>query len=414
MQKKMAKRTLYSILAILILVLGFQWWTKNARDPNFGSFDSAGYIAAIRSNGDASQIVLISPDGKVTDSPDYIPGSADETPVWTPDGQRVYFLSDRDQRQNHIFRWNPSPRFSGVQRMTLDSRSKSGLTFTVPGAGSPELDGLYISGGTVVEFEPDKDKSIRQVLPPTKLQAKGKGDEGAGGQFDQLYAKFGSSFKVAKWGPNRSWIACVMRQAEGGEMLIIQDMKADTPPEPIPFQGDRVDIDVSNEGRLVATFLNCRFFEPMAPPDAVQGNVLKRPFLHGTLLIDVELGGKSVMKPIVTHSNDNIAFMAPLISPDGKSVAFLAGPSSGSLGVQVKAVYVTPLEEAGGKNAVAAIKSEKVRDAQWTTDGSKLLLTLLEDGGQAIYSVNKDGSEMKNLTKGIGSFRSPRMSPAVK
>lgn len=415
MQKKMARRTLFSVLAILVLVLAFQWWTKNVRDPNFGSFDSAGYIAAIRSKGDASQVVLIDPSGEVIESPDYVAGSADENPVWTPDGQRIYFMSDREKRQNHIFRWNPSPRFEGVQRLTIDSRSKQGLTFDVPGAETKNLDGLYLSGGTVMYFDPNAEKPTRQVLPPTTLNATSTEGEGAGGQFDQLYSKFGSSFKIAKWGPNKSWIACVMRQSEGGEMLIIQDMKAENaPPEPIPLMGDRIDIDVSKTGRLVATFLHCRFFEPMAPPEAKQGGVMKAPFRHGTILIDVSLGGNSRMVPIVTHQSDKIAFTLPKISPDGESVAFLAGPNNGVGHIAVSAVYVAKLEDGGGKESVAAIKSPLVRDAQWTTDGSKLLLTMLEGDGQAIYSVNKDGSDLKNLTKGLGSFRSPRMSPVLK
>src|SRR4051812_27068230 len=63
---------------------------------DLGHADTVGTVAAVRFTPEGSQLVLIHPDGKIQEAPKYTAGKQDREAAWPPDGERIYFSSDRE------------------------------------------------------------------------------------------------------------------------------------------------------------------------------------------------------------------------------------------------------------------------------------------------------------------------------
>ncbi|MCW5943842.1 MAG: hypothetical protein KIS66_16545 [Fimbriimonadaceae bacterium] len=252
MNKKLAVRSL-----VALVILGGLFWgytsVKKVNDFDPGTVDSVDWVVATEETPSGSQIVVFDKTDKLRRTPGYTENVQERDPVWNKAGDRIFYVSDREDNAFHIYRWNLAR--DEVRRRTLDQRSKS-----APFYGSPELTGtadigLVLSGGRVLEFD-HKEAAMRQLLPPLGREVGRSEEGGAQGQFDQMYEKLGSSFRIAKYGKNREWIAAVMRRQEGGEVLILQsllpardsddDITKALKSRPLPIvAGDRVDIDVN-------------------------------------------------------------------------------------------------------------------------------------------------------------------------
>src|SRR4051812_14188035 len=105
--RKLVKRTIIAAILIVLIIPAYIWIAMNRKGLDLGSFDSAGDIAAIQMTDDGAQVVIIKPDGTVIPSPDYKAGQTDRNVVWKPDGNRIFFESDRYNQEPHVFRWSP-------------------------------------------------------------------------------------------------------------------------------------------------------------------------------------------------------------------------------------------------------------------------------------------------------------------
>lgn len=407
-------RYLIAIATILALVFVYTRFVSQTRTADPGSFASAGYISAAVQTEDGYRAVLVAPDGTVREVPGYEEGVMDQPPVWSPDGQRVYFVSDRDNGESHVFRWNPSS--DSVERRTIDKRTKSYVDFTVPGDPANKT-ALVISGGTIVELEPLAGTS-KQLLPPQKLDASRQGEDGAAGQFEQLYASLGTSFKMARWTKDKQHIIAVMRR-ETGEALICQNVSMLpnidlTNPEMRPVliaTGERIEFDIDpNSGKVVYTLQQFQWPDPrQIPPEFIENGRAKMPLRH---MIGIYTpGAPAAEAPVAVAQDDKFCFGHPRLSPDGEMVMVSVGPYRGSGNMDNRNLVVMPFKTGGGSEGATTLVNTPAVEAEWSPDGKKIVFVGEGPTRRTLYLLEVGtGAEPKALTS-KGVFRGPQFSP---
>lgn len=415
--QKMLLRTLGLTIALGALFFAYSWTREQKGD--FGGItaaDTKGWVLAIKYQPDGQQAVAIKPDGTLVGNAGWKAGTVDRDAVWQPDGNRAFFVSDREAPGNpkgvkafNIFRWNPVANGEPDQR-TIGTRGRSDPAFPVQPVEGPET-ALITSGGFVLEFD-SKERSTRQVLPPVGNEistSEGEGGQAATSQFSAFYGELGNSFRTARWLRGKDFIASVMRN-DDGEVLVIQDMR----PSPdgkfkrpaVPVAGDRIDIAVDPKtGNLVFAVMGFRFppGQPI-PPQYKKGNTITVPFKNALFRVDPDKG----LEPPVAVS-DTGAFAHPVVSPDGSQIVMVMGIFEDG-GVTPKQLSIVP-NQSGGAPAQATLVEGEVYEPVWTKDGSKILYAKRADGARSIFEIGKDGSGERNLTGGKGDFVNPAPSP---
>lgn len=283
------KMLLIGIGLIVSLFGGYKWLERVSLDPDFGSTDTTDFITAIEYTDEGSQVVFFDEKGKKTVASGIKPGDRDLDPVWRPDGQRVFFVSDRKNQPYNIFRWNLAK--NKVELRSQGSRSKSTPYFGPPEWPNLEDSALITSGGTVLEFNQTTQKT-RQVLPPTEVQ--GATQEGILSQFEAMYGRIGTSFKSAKWGRDRKIMFAVMRR-EADEVFITNFMEdfSDQQAGPRPmFAADSIEFDVGSDGTVVVSIRNFQFYDPETiPPEYIKEGVAYKPYTNATFIVQVDEHG---------------------------------------------------------------------------------------------------------------------------
>jgi WD40-like Beta Propeller Repeat len=423
--QKLVVRTLLGLVTLAILLVAYNWF-KGLGDnfDDLGKANTAGMIAAIEFKADGQQVVAVSPDGKITENAGYKAGSTDRDLAWDPEGNRLYFVSDRltddspkAVRSFNIFRWNPVTNAEPSQR-TIGTRGRSNPYFDAQSTPDEKATALITSGGFVQEFNP-KDRSTRQVLPPLGREVAASSDsDDAGGsdsQFTALYGGIGTSFRIAKWMKNRTYIAAIMRRDEG-ETLLIQNMEEKNgkfEPPAVIAAGSHIDITISRkDGVMVYNIQDFQWPDPRHIPEAFRKDgKISRPVSHMVGIVDPDSKGPS--QPIVASSEDNACFGSVAASPDGSRIAVVLGPFVNGA-MDPKALYLFPLKS-GAQGAGARLVAGAVFEPTWSPDGKQLAYVKRDaDGKRSIYVINADGSGERSVTGGKGDFGYPVFSPQTK
>ncbi len=415
---RLAVRTLFLILVLGAVYFSYTWWKDKSQDlTDLKPATTRGWLAAVEYQQDGQQVVTFSPDGKVVASPGWKPGMTDRDLTWNPSGNRLFFVSDREDNNFNIFRWNPTDGSDPV-RKTTGSRSRGEPQFNRESAEDSDKSALITSGGFVLEYTP-KDMSTRQVLPPLGRDIVQSSDEeggGSTGQFSGAYEKFGNSFKIARWCKQKTWIAAVMRRDQG-EVLILQNLAPNAEgklPRPLPVAaGEHVDFDVNpKDGTIVFVVQGFQWpDETQIPAEFRKGNKVTRPFAH--LVGHIDPDAKANEGPLAASKDDEISFGSPSISPDGASVVLVAGKyENGSL--SPKALAAAPIQQ-GGMNLAARLAIGEVYEPVWSPDGETIAFAERQKSGKrAIVTIHKDGSGRTVLGGDTGNFGNPSFSPQLK
>lgn len=404
---KLALRTLVATTAMAALVFGLRWYTDFSKDPNrFGKATTAGAIAAVEFLDQGQQAVVIPSDGKILRSPDFASGNTERDVTWQPDGNQLFYVSDRDKNTFQVFRWLPREGGASEPR-TIGTRGKSNPTFAPDSKGDVAL---ICSGGVVLELDPVK-KTTHQVLPPLSNEmAMASEDEGGGstGQFTGIYGQLGEAFSRAQYIESHRAIAAIMKR-DRGEVLIVQvfpegDEKI-KPPIPI-MAGDKIYFSVAPDGTLAYSVLNFQW--PTTPPaNMIKNGKITLPFKNALGIFKLD---SDPIAPIALSNEDKTAFGQIALSPDASKLLVVGGHSTEN-GFVPEALAVVPAKTAGAAAGAALVQGE-IYEPSWDPSGSKIVYIKKESGRRAIYTLNADGSG-ETLVTPKGSFGQPVFSPQV-
>lgn len=417
--QKLLLRTFFLLMSVAAIFVGIRYVLDWREDPDSGTIDSNGMIAAIEILDDGQQAVLFDAAGAKVPSPDYEPGKMDRDLVWRPDGNRIFFSSDRGESAYHIFRWNPGSKKVDQRSTGTLSKFDPSFEYADPSnAAAVKLAGetaLITQGGFVLDFNVRKATTL-QMLPPARGVTVGADEEsGSSGQFDAIYKRYGNAFRTARWLKNQEYIAAIMKRDEG-EVLIIQKVNAADASELMPralFGGDRIDMDVDPKtGNLVFTVLNFQFPDlDNIPPDNIKDGKVVKPFTHGIFIVDPSVKGVDAIAPIAISQDDKLAFGPAAVNPDGSQIATTTGTYDG-VNFEPAGLAVMPLQP-GGMQGGTAVVSGQIYELSWHPNGESLLYIKRAGSERAIYKIGRDGSAETKVSSG-GNYMTPKFSPQSK
>lgn len=421
-RNKLALRIVVWLFAIAILFAVYQWYRGLGHDIDLPvKADTAGFIAAVERRDNGSIAVIFRPDGTKVEAPDYKAGAQDKEVVWRPDGNRLFFSSDRVDDSFNIYRWNTGR--NTVERRSLGSRSQSSPNFSPFGPPSEQNKPLIIAGGFVLELDP-KDGSAVQVLPPPQREIAQSGEEQTvADQFTTLYGRIGTSFKEARWGKDRAYIIAVMRR-EGGEVLVIQPTRptkdADgklRPALPVMLEaGDRIEIDVAPSGIVAASIIGFQFPDPnTVPEEFIKDNKVVPPFRHALVLVNPEkLGTQEVSSAAFVSATDKVCLQQPRFSPDGSKILAVGGSVKDGINFTPEVLVSLPAQPNGFMNHTVLLSGE-IRDPSWRPDGKEIVFVKRDDQSpRAIYRIGANGSGEKRVSQDAASYFGPVFSPQTR
>lgn len=417
MNNKLAIRLIIGLFIIAALVLGFQWWRGIKNDPDFGHADTVDMVGAIEQLADGDQAVIFQSDGKKISSPGYRESAVDRDLVWQPDGERVFFISDRS-KGIHMFRWNP---VGDVQQRSVDGGSKGSIMFGPVGDTPAEQSALITSGGRVLRYDP-KVPATYQELPPKERERASGEEGGAGGQFEVAYSKIGNSFKKAVWSKDRKSIVAVMRR-DGGEVLVVQSMTGlrdlNTgevrllPPTAITA-AKKVDFDIAANGVVVIAMTGFQFPDPdKIPKEFIKNGKVVPPYDNAIIYFNPDDITNTGMKAIYVFPDAKGAAMQPAISPDGSKVLLSIGPADEDGNIQFAGIVAMPVTEGGGGQGAPVVRGPASQPS-WHPSGNKITYIKTDTAGKrSIFVANADGSEERNLSASSGNYSHPVFSPQL-
>lgn len=420
-QPKTVKKliTRFAILAAILAVLffGMKMLLGNRDIGGLGSADTKNFIAAIKFHERGSQVVYIKPDGSIVESNSYEEGASDQEPVWSPNGNLLYFVSNREIKgvkkgANNIFRWNIGRDL--IEPRSQGTRSKSTPIFEAGDPAGNAASAILTSGQTALTFSP-QDGSMHQLLPPIgrEVVVSDQGNENSTSAFEQIYSKFGQSFKKALLTNDGRSIVAVMRR-EDGEVLIAQNIAENTSPIMIAA-GQYIDVE-KNPANGEFYMIIHEFYIPFAdqvPKEFIKNGKATYPFRHALQRFTLGSDGKptSVVAIHLTKT-DNDVFRSVKVSQDGQYLLLTAGKYQNPGSVEVNAMGFLPVQAQPGTGPSLILNGE-VFEPAWSADASKVVYIKKVNGKRDIFTINRDGSSETNITNGKGDFGFPRFSPQV-
>lgn len=414
------KKNVWAILALVIvaLIYGYQWLKDRDADIDIGEVQSKGWISMVSSKESGSVAAILKPDGTILEAPGAKPESTDRDVVWRPDGNRIFFSSDRESGAYNIFRWNLASNV--VMRRTLGKIGKSDPSF-LPDA--KESDPLFIYGGLVWQLDPKSGKASK-IFPPDDGSKKGDVNLNEEGNGEGPGGVFGTGAEVkartARYIGDREYLAFIRRDEQGETLIVAKVGSAKPEDRKTVASGEKIFFDVDQaHKRVVYCVDGFHWPDPQnIPPQFVKKDRVTVPFQH--LVAFYDAGAKNAFDPtdlIVSAPDDKLAFSSVKVSPDGTTLVMLAGPfSSGD--VQGTALVRMPVKMFGGKEG-GTIFPNPQNKAQgvlyspvWSPDGIKVAFAQAAPGGKRdICEIGSDGSSFSNLTNGKGVFSNPQYSP---
>lgn len=429
-QAQITKRLIIRTAALLLLIAGliyaFQYYRVIGKDPDgLTKSNTAGMIAAIEYKRDGGrEAVIFRPDGSVIRNEGWQEGKHDQDLAWSPDGNFLYFVSNRERNSFNVVRWSPSAGKAVIR--TLGTRGKSNPTFTTEKLPDASKKALVTSGGVVFEYDP-YDMSLRQVLPPPAneiVTSQAEESGGAESQFTGYYGKLGQAFRVARWMKGKSWIAAVMKR-DNGEILIAQSLEpgdgGKLPPPVTITAGERIDFDISgSNGSLVYSVIGFQWPDTESiPPEFRKGNRVTVPFRHLVGVFDPEEASSGTVEqsqpkgngPVVMSKDDKAAFLSPRFSPDGSTIVLVAGSYDASSSSITPRALATMPAQVGGAQGGKTVATGEIFEPSWSPDGNSIVFARREKGRRTIFTINSGGGSERNVSGDQGDFGFPLYSP---
>ena len=279
---------------------------------------------------------------------------SDSSPVWSPDGKRIAFLSDRDgTRQLHV--------------MWLDTGEVAQLTHYTGDIGNPvwSPDGRQIAFTSTVE---DKDPILPVKLPPRPENAK--------------WARPAVIIDRLNW--RRDGVGPVPKAYS--HVFVVDAVLGGTPRQVTSGNYNHGDVAWSRDGRTI-------YISGIRKPDA--------EYLRG----DSEIYAVRLDTLEVRALTDRLGpDRGPRVSPDGKWIAY-TGYDEQRFTSTLSSLYLMD-SEGGNRRLWAGKLPNSPSDVTWAPDSSGVYYSMGEKGTVNVYFAPLDGSPRK-VTDGnhvLGGF----------
>lgn len=407
--QRLLLRFAVGLLLLAALVFGFQLLRNFGQDPDILPADTKGMLAAIQYDGEGSKLVVFDADGKKVEVPGWTANKHDGAPVWRPDGQRLFFDSDREENTFHLFRYRPGS--DKAERRSVGSRSKGTPWFGPLGFPGENDTAVITSAGFVSEYSP-KDGSIRQLLPPTTGGNVQVGEEsGSVDQFAAAYSRIGETFKTARWGKDRRFMIATMKR-EDGDVLMMQDFQPTAegtlpPPYPI-FAGESIAFDVAADGSVTASVQDFRWIDPeQIPEEFIKDGKATKPFLHGVIHFDP--ADLKTLKVLFTSPTNEQLLTSPVSSPDGAKIIYSVGKVGPSGEFEPTQLVVAPLGKPASEGTLLIAKG--VFEPSWSPDGKNVIYARRDGPARPIFKLDVASGAETKLTHDEGEYGYPVLSP---
>lgn len=419
--RKMITRTAILGAVMVVAIFGYKSVLGNNDPSDIGTADTKGWVAAIQQADDGNQLVIIKPDGTIMPAPGYVKGKEDRDPVWRPDGNRVFFSSDREEGAFNIYRWNLANNL--VERRTLGKIGKSQPSFA-PKAPLTDKYPLMVFGGTAWELDETAGKGF-QVVPPNKKGGQRKPEASDASADKEGAAGAELKIKYVRYLAGKAGLMYVSH-GDAKEGLGIQpnvqgmsekDIQEKGQPSTI-LAGEKLWLDTSPIEPI--GFVSIQHFalpEGMpTPPQFIKDGKLELPFHN--LIAKVNPTGKPPFEPVIQGAGDNIAFGPLSVSPSGDQLAIVVGFIKENE-FHGQAIFVGPAKPAPASDfkqvypnqANQPASDNQIKSVVWSPDGKHLLIQQRANSHSDIVVMEPDGGNVKNLTNGKGQFTQPVMSP---
>lgn len=403
--RKTATRFVIGLFLIAIFTFGYQYFRRIGVDlGEISTADTAGWVAAVEVLDEGQQAVLIKPDGEIVRSPGYRSGATDRELAWRPSGHHLFFVSDRQENVNHVYRWAIGR--NDVERRTTGTLARSMPSFAT-GSDASNRYLLVVRQGMVFELDP-KEGTESRLIPPAESQ-RGTAEEIADASGDNELR-----FRSARYTPDREWIVGV-RRTDTGEALVLQSLTANSrgemPALATIAAGSKIEFDINPQnGQVFFTAQNFQFPDPrMIPQEFVKNGRVSRPWEHWIGMVDPNNPQASV-PPIAISPDKNLAFATPRVSPDGSVLLVTVGDYDES-GLAPRQLIVMPARPDGGQGRTLVVEGP-ITSPSWAPDSQTIVFVRPDaQGKRSIFSIKRDGSAERNLTAGKGNFRDPVVSP---
>ena len=416
MNKQLVKRLIIGLFLIAVLFTAYKILERMTIDPDPGTSDTTGMVAATEFVEGGSKVVVFAADGTKREVPGYKKGESDVEPVWRPDGQRLFISSNRKGRSNNIFRWNLAT--NKVEQRSHGSRGEGGLYFGPPDWPHLENSGLITAGGVILDFD-QMMQQTHQVLPPSQFAgSNASGEESGSGTMDATYERIGLSFRSAKWGAERKVIYSVMRR-DADEVFVISYMEPfggqTLPPIPL-LAGQSIQFDVGADGTAVVSIQGFDFVDDrQIPPDFIKDGKAVKPYRNSLMSVKIGDDGRPIVNTLFTDQPDLGIDVTKLTDAE----RLQAGVPNGIQGVIVNAVAPQSAAETIGMETGDVL--QKIGDTEIAEPLAMMqrLSQVRLDDKVAVTYYSKKAKAVKTVEYAFGAepslaIRQPAVSPDMK
>jgi len=376
------------------------------------------YDAPQTDSSSARDVFIVRTDG--SDDRRLVEHSAnDADPVWTPDGSRVLFASDRSGSMDvwgvsvvgGAVQGEPEVIHRNIGRMTLRGLTDTGAYFyyatvgavdvyhadlTAEGAKNPVAVASSYSGSNISSaWSPDSRRvayvSRRGLIGFDRMSMTLVVRDVRSGEQREFTPEM-NGFMVAGWSPNGRSVLIVGSEMNNRPGLFVVDTESGA--VTVAREGqDLVRVDWRSDGRLL-------FYVPST------GKLVARTIETGTETVVADLRAEAI-EPMA-----NLTGRGFRMSPDGTTAAFAADFRSGD--TQGRTISVKVLGGGAARELVRLTAPDTLQFQDWTPDGASLIFTrgiLKADQPIALWRVSIHGGEPQPLGLSMPGIRDVSVRP---
>ncbi len=302
-----------------------------------------------------------------------------QSPVWSPDGRRIAFVSRRDGRALYVMNADGSGLriVARVGRLSAPAWSpdgrrivfSDGAVYVVNADGSGQR--TLARSGNAPAWSPDG-RRIAFVIT-TKLYVANA--DGTGHRTLTRLRGFGGVVVALAWSP------------DGRKLLFLAEHMS----APLCAYCDRLYVlNADGSGlrdltRKLSGGFGTPASDPVWSPDGRMIAFVRLNTRHGVYVINAD--GSAVRN--LTPKPRGAVYAAPAWSPDGRKIAF-AGERDGN-----SEIYLINADGSGQRSLTSDLAYDG--DPSWSPDGRKITFVSNRDGRYAVYVMNADGSGQRSL-----------------